>query len=306
MKQIRKIVVTGGKGFIGSSIVSYLVDKGHYVTSIDINCGENVILCDVSDEHALAKLLINEKPEIIIHCAAIKNLPVCEKDRAKSLLTNVLSTEVIASYAASHNAKIVYLSSDVVFNGEKGNYTPSEDTNPINWYGNTKVFSEHIVRDVPRSAICRTALVIGALNETYKIELAKELKMDLLVNQTLLPQYIYHRLKNNMALRMPTGIISNPTPIELLCDMVGRIIDKDARGIFHTTGPDAISRYETADLIARLFDLDKRLIVKDDENISPLRPKNVSMDSRATFEKLDIDTEDWRLAKYLVKVDLYA
>jgi dTDP-4-dehydrorhamnose reductase len=186
-----------------------------------------------------------------------------------------------------------------------GHYKPDDPLKPINWYGKLKAFSEVILRMAPNVAVCRTALVIGHMNNTYRHLLSKELQNEVLVNQTLLPQYIYHRLKQGMTVRLPETIISNATPVDLLCEMVTRIIEADAIGIFHTTGPDALSRYETAKLIADTFGLDKTLISKDDSNISPLRPRNISMDVHETFEKLGIDIEKWRLKKYLADRSLY-
>src|SRR5712671_4529877 len=97
-----------------------------------------------------------------------------------------------------------------------------------------KPFSEIILRSVPGALVCRTALITGSLSDTYKKILATELNNKVLVNQTLLPQYIYARLKSSYPVRLPSQIISNPTPVELLAAFVERGIALDAEGIVHT------------------------------------------------------------------------
>lgn len=300
-----RILITGACGFIGGSLLQHLQSQGYDVAGIDVRAASLVRQCDVSDAEQFRKHLDALQPDIIVHCAARKNLPDCEDNKVAAFCSNTLSTEILAQFSKETNAKIVYLSSDVVFDGVDGHYQPDDLSQPINWYGKLKAFSEVILRTVPNVAVCRTALVIGHMNNTYRHLLSEELQNEVLINQTLLPQYIYHRLQQSMPVRLPETIISNATPVNLLCDMITRIIETDATGIFHATGPDALSRYETAELIADTFGLDKALISKDDGNISPLRPRNISMNAQQAFERLDIDIEKWRLAAYLADKSLY-
>ena len=106
-------------------------------------------------------------------------------------------------------------------------------------------------------------------------------------------------------INLPTEYISNPTPVELLGQYILKIIEKDTIGIFHTSGIDAVSRYDIANLIAKAFSFNSDLIHIDNTVVSMLRPKNISMEVNETMSILDINTEDWRLNKYLSEEVLY-
>lgn len=304
----RLILVTGAQGFIGNHLVRHLQLIGENVVGLDIIEGteEWSVICDVSNPKAFAATIQQLKPSIIVHCAAMKGLQACEENKEEAFATNVLSTEVIATYARSHNIKVVYLSSDVVFNGQREKYAPSEKPSPINWYGKTKIFSETILASVPRAAVCRTALVIGPLGRQYKSLLEIELMNKLLVNQTLLPQYIYEKIRGGATVHLSQKVISNPTPVNLLCQAIERVIVKDLVGVLHTTGPDGLSRFDVGCLIADYIKADKSLIIADQEATSPLRPLNISMDVSESFQQLGINTEEWRMADYLCRTELYA
>ena len=302
---LKRILVTGASGFVGSGLMRHLQGLGYEVTGIDITDKGQIIACDVSNESEFSLLLGRTKPDVIVHCAARKNLPDCEENKAAAFAANSLSTETITAYARESNAKVVYLSSDVVFDDQQGNYVPTDAVRPINWYGKTKSFSEIILRTVDNVAICRTALVIGQLNNEYQELLNNELGNDVLINQTLLPQYIYRRLHDAKTVRLPATIISNPTPVELLCEIISKIIEQDARGVYHATGPDALSRRDTGLLIAKIFGFDEQLVIEDDANISSLRPRDISMNSTETFTQLAIDPMAWQLSNYLANRGLY-
>ncbi|WKZ27976.1 MAG: SDR family oxidoreductase [Candidatus Dojkabacteria bacterium] len=304
MSNNKRVLITGGTGFIGSHISLQLQEQGYKVARLDI-AGECEYLGDASNKEFITSVIEDFKPNVVLHCAARKNLPDCEENKLETFQSNVLSTEYIVELSKKIPFKLIYISSDVVFDGKKGNYHIKDNVNPINWYGKTKVFSEAIIQGASDYAICRTALVIGKLNQEYSDLLEQEIESKVLVNQTLLPQYIYHRLKNEKVINLPTEYISNPTPIELLGQYILNIIKKDAIGIFHTSGVDAVSRYDIAHLIAQAFSFNNDLIHIDNTVVSILRPKNISMEVNETMSILDINPEDWRLNKYLNKELLY-
>jgi len=304
----RHIFITGASGFIGQSLTKYFSNlSGYKVFGVDVVGTKSVFFTpiDITNILEFKQYLHYVRPDIIIHCAAIKNLPDCEQNKLKAFEVNTLSTETLAQYSKINGCKIIYISSDVLFNGHRGDYKTDDKVSPINWYGKTKIFSEIILSSLENSAILRTALVIGKLSPTYKKVLNNELDNDVLINQTLLPQYIYHRLLSSRQVRMPNNIISNPTPVELLCRFVLQVIILDRTGIFNACGAEKISRFQFSKLIASIFKFDSELLIEANDNISELRPKDISLDTTDTFDDLRIVPEDWSLIKYLSDKTLY-
>jgi len=299
-----RVLITGGNGFIGNHI--YQIFNGLSITTARLDIvGDVEFVGDASNYQFLQNTINTFNPNIVIHCAARKNLPDCEENKEASFISNVISTEHLVQLSKQFPFKIVYISSDVVFDGLNGNYDINSYINPLNWYGKTKSFSEIVLRNCADYAICRTALVIGKLSKEYKNILAKETTQKVLVNQTLLPQYIYSRLKSKLSVELPSIYISNPTPVELLAEIILKIINNNQKGIFHTSGVDAVSRVDVANIIADIFKFDKSLIKIDNTVVSQLRPKNISLNVDKTFSSLEIDTSLWGLRNYLSNKELY-
>ncbi|HBD92842.1 MAG TPA: hypothetical protein DC057_01570 [Spirochaetia bacterium] len=299
----KKIFITGSAGLIGSSFYVDLKKKGFLVYGID--CLESSTIdsiLDISNRKNLKVKLHEINPDIIIHVAAIKGLCDCENNRLRAWDVNVGSTAEIVQYAHINNTKIIYISSDVVFDGKLGDYKETDLPNPINWYGTIKYHSELLVNEVTNSAICRTALVVGKLREKDKDQLNIELKSKTLDNQSLLPYFIIGKLKQKERLNLSSETVSSPTDVDLLVLAVAKIIDKDFSGIFHCTGSESISRFDFALRIAEKFNLDKLLIQKDLSSDLSIRPKNLNMNIKDTYSKLELIPSDWDIEKLIIKI----
>jgi len=290
---MNKILITGANGFIGRYLFRQL-SKTNNVIGIDISSSNvpDIVKIDISNVSILNEFIYHGEPDIIIHTGAIKSLEECEGNRSLSWKTNVNSTEVIANYANKHNKKVIYISSDVVFDGETGNYKENDFPCPINWYGATKVASENILRRISNYAICRTALVFGQIDIDYQQLLAEEIKNEVLKNQTLFVHYAISRLSANLPLFTTDEYQCNPTPINVLSKMIEKIITLDSIGIFHTAGSDQISRKEFVYKIANKFGLDSSLIKINDSKISSIRPKNITLNTESTYTQLGISKEE--------------
>jgi dTDP-4-dehydrorhamnose reductase len=301
-----RILITGANGFIGNNILIKLKsNKSNEIQGIDINQTDNIQSIDVSNRNFFSRYLSNYKPDFIIHTAAIKDLIKCENNKLNALKTNTLSTETIAEYVKNYNsdAKVVYISSDVVFDGIKGNYEITDNPNPINWYGKTKLFSEIILKNLKNYSILRTALVIGNLNEANTSALKKELNNSILQNQTLLPQYVFGRLEKGLDLRLPTNIISNPTHVNEIVKAIEILITTFKIGVFHLAGTTQISRYDFAKVIADKFDLNQALIKIDNTKVVPFRPRNISLNTDKSMKILGLPLDEWTIDNYLKQID---
>lgn len=300
-----KIFITGSAGLIGSSLYTVLKQTDFVVYGIDSVEGISVdCVLDASLKTQLRQKLDEFNPQIIIHAAAIKSLVGCEDDKLRSWNVNVESTSEIVQYAKIHDVKIIYISSDVVFDGKIGNYKECDLPNPINWYGTTKYHSELLIREIPNSVICRTALVLGNLRENDKKQLGIELESDVLNNQSLLPYFVLDKLKKGQRVMLPNQIISSPTHIDLLKTTVVEIIKKNLKGIYHCTGSEPVSRYDFAIKIARVFNLSEDLIGINESNILAIRPKNLSMNVKKTYEEIGLKISDWNIESLINKLFL--
>jgi len=300
-----KILITGSSGLIGGSIYNYLAAVGHTVCGVDLFGSQTTdVIVDILDRDALLKCLGSICPDIIIHCAGIKDLVTCEENKERAWNTNVESSQEIVLYANRNDVKIIFISSDVVFDGAKGDYKENDLPNPINWYGKTKYHSELLFQKIGNHAICRTALVLGPLNDTYKNYLADELDLGVLSNQSLLPYFIYSKLVNDEELLLSKETVSSPIHVDLLSQMLVLIIEKDLRGVFHCTGSEPISRLGFAFKIADHYGLSTTSIKNDTSRDLLIRPKNLSMGVDDTYSKLGLSIDSGDIKSLIIRLNL--
>lgn len=150
--------VTGGEGQLGFDIIRTL--KEWNKTEIVAPTHEQL---DITDKQAVRAMLIETKPDIIFHCAAYTNVDLAEEEPERCKNVNVDGTRYLAEMAKELDAKLVYISTDYVFDGTKiGKYNIEDPVHPLNVYGKTKWDGEEIVRKlVPKSFIVRTSWLFG-------------------------------------------------------------------------------------------------------------------------------------------------
>jgi dTDP-4-dehydrorhamnose reductase len=201
---------------------------------------------DVSDGNAVKKAFRKIKPEVVVHAAALTNVDKCEVDKKLAWKINVEGTENIAKLCKEHDVFLIYISTDYVFDGERGMYKENDDPAPINYYGFTKLKGEEKVKHiVDEYCIARTSVIYGLIPATGKI------------NFTL---WLLEKLKEKEKVKIVTDQWNSPTLNTNLADMLLEIIERKKTGIYHLAGATRINRYRFAELIAKTFKLDSKLI----------------------------------------------
>jgi dTDP-4-dehydrorhamnose reductase len=142
-KASQKILITGGSGNLGTEIRKHLDCYAPDANELD-----------VTDFASCERAIKKYKPDIVLHCAAWTDVAGAEKNKEKCWAVNVTGTENIMK---SFKKRFVFISTDYVFDGEKGNYSEDDIPNPQNFYSLTKLAGELIVRQYPSTLIIRTA-----------------------------------------------------------------------------------------------------------------------------------------------------
>ncbi len=266
-----KVFLTGASSSPGFKTLIELANRGYRVFaiynthSIEYNhANVEPVKLDLTQFDRVTMIFNEIKPDIVIHMAAIGDVNLCETDRELAWRVNVETTRLLAKLAAKYSITLLYLSTDYVFDGEKGLYREDDVPNPINFYGLTKLVAEEIVRSVvEKHIVVRTSAVygfgMGRKNfGKFLIEaLSKGQKVKAIVDQWL-----------------------SPTLNTLLARAVVELIEKEAYGLYHVAG-ERVSRYEFAIKLAKKFGFDTSLIEParmSDFNWIARRPRDSSLD----------------------------
>lgn len=288
---MKSILITGSMGFIGAHVARMLAQK-HRCIGIDIKPvvqWPNVAnyRLDICDMAAVKKIFLEFSPDCVIHTAAEKSLIACEKNFQRATRINYDATLRLAELASQYKAKFIFISSDQVFDGKKGMYRENDYANPINAYGRLKIRVENAIAGVPRTAVCRTALVFGPIPDNQSEEFEKAREHPELKVQGYIVQHTYHRLLRGQSIHLPEDEFISPTHVDLLAKQLQKIIEVDASGILHCCGGERVSRHEFGLRIAQKYSLPKSGILAAPAH-DHLRPKDVSLDCTYTEQILDM------------------
>jgi dTDP-4-dehydrorhamnose reductase len=218
-----KILVTGARGMLGSDVMKAAEEAGHDVR------GFSHTGLDITDGDALERRFGIDRPDAVINCAAWTDVDGAEDDPEGALLSNGTAAGLVSSAAAAVGARIVYVSSDYVFDGQKGSdYVESDATSPISVYGKTKLAGEVATLQANRRAyVVRSSWLFGLDGPNFvdtMIRLGKSQGQVLVVHdQVGAPTYTWH---------LAYGIV--------------RMLDSDAYGVHHMAGGGHCSWYEFA------------------------------------------------------------
>ena len=157
---IEKILITGGSGTLGKELIHKFPKKEIHSTFRNNKSNEeNAVFLDITNQKQLNEKINEIKPEIIIHTAAITNLDWCENNKDETFLTNVSATRFLTELAKKNNSKLIFISTDSVFDGKKGDYREDDSQNAVNVYSESKIEAEKIVNEYSNSLILRGTFV---------------------------------------------------------------------------------------------------------------------------------------------------
>jgi len=232
-----RVAVVGGTGQLGSDLVKVLRAGGDEAISLshaDIEC---------ADLESVRAALGGLRPEIVINCAAFVRVDECERRPEDAFQVNAIGSLHVAKICAEIDAVCVYISTDYVFDGQKGEpYTEEDRPNPLSVYGTSKLAGEYSVRAAcPRHFIVRTSGLYGAAGSSGKGGNFVETMIRLAAEGT--------------PIRVVSDQVLTPTYAKDLAQKIRELLQTKAYGVFHIANNGGCSWYEFADTIFRLLGL---------------------------------------------------
>lgn len=256
---MKRIVVTGASGFLGWNTVRVLVEEGY--ETVGVFCRHRVEIdgavavgCDLADAASVEELLARSRPDVVIHCAARADTGWCRRFPEESHRVNVGATALLAAACVRHHCRMLFVSTDLVFDGARGSYREDDRVNPLCVYGHQKALAESAVREAgPEHGICRLPLMFGDGGPAGSSFL----------------QPLLARLAAGE--RLPLFVDEYRTPVCARTAAGGLLLAAQTGcPLLHLGGRERISRYELGCRIARIWGY-------SEESLAPVRQRDVPL-----------------------------
>ena len=243
-----RILITGASGLLGLNL-ALASGRAHVVTGVDRNTLNSapfpVIQTDLLTPGAIPNILKESNPEAVIHCAAMADVDTCEvhPDLARQINTELPSR--LADECARRRIRLVHISTDAVYNGQKtGYYIESDLPEPEGVYSTSKYNGEKAVLQVNPAAIVARVNFYGWS----------------LSGKRSLAEFFVNNLSNGRTVNGFTDVTFCPMFVNHLAEILIKMLDRGLHGLYHVVGPQAMSKYQFGIEIARKFGLREGLI----------------------------------------------
>lgn len=265
-----RIGITGASGMLGTALVSHLSET-HHIFATSRNKGavqQNTTwhCFDLVNGDALNQWLQEIKPDVVIHCAAITNVDLCEEQVDMTVGVHVESTKIISEYLNACGGRLIYISTDSVFDGNGVNpYRETDTTNPLNMYAKTKLEGEKFAQSMSHGLVLRTNII--GQTEPGRMSFA---------------EWVLEGLINKRSLNLFYDVYFSPLHVNDLSVIIGKIIEKPIAGLYHCASRDRISKYDFGKKMAELFELstaDINRVSVDSMEFKANRPKNMALNT---------------------------
>ena len=259
MNKLKKLLITGASGFVGSRIKEALQGQYNLITPSHSEL-------DITSEKDVEEFIGLTKPDIILHLAAISNTGYCEEYPDESYLVNVVSVENIARSAGKHHAKLVFFSSDQIYNGnhELGLLSEDVSVSPENHYGRHKLLAEE-----RGMALCKDFV---ALRATWMYDIDRpgmKTHNNFILN-------IRNAKEKGTPLRFATREFRGITWIDELVKNIPYTFDLPA-GVYNFGAENNLNTYETVVEYAKILQCDPEEIAIADTERFPEHIRNISI-----------------------------
>lgn len=275
-----RVLITGASGMLGHRLMIEAIEKKFEVfgtfhnRSLKIKASPTLPL-EITSINQVKAILEEIKPQVVIHTAALTNVDYCEENPDEAFKVNAEGTKKICQVCQEKRIKVVYISTDFIFDGEEGLYSEEDHPNPLSIYAKSKLEGEKAVGKLSDFLIFRCTIYGWHLD-----------------NQKSIPEWVIANLSENKPIKAFVDRIITPTYTGFLSSIIIKCLEQKLSGVFHIGSRQPLTIFEFATKTAEVFSLDKNLIKESkvsEVNLKAKRPKNSSLNTGKIKKTLNIE-----------------
>ena len=242
------VLITGASGVLGWTLARRLSSRcrvtGTYHSHAALPGGVTPARLSLAEPASVDEVLRGSRPQVVFHAAAMTDPDACERDPRTSRAVNLEGSARLAEGAGALGARLIFISTDLVFDGTAGSYAETDEARPLSLYGRTKLEAEAAVLRVPGAAVIRTSLIYGWGSPASGTFFSG----------------LHASLSAGRSVRLFTDQMRNPVLADDLAHAAELALEHDLEGLYHAGGPERISRYDFGSRVCDVFGLDRGLI----------------------------------------------
>lgn len=271
--RLRKILVLGGAGFLGSNLINFLREgydiQGTFFSLKNHQVG--LIKVDVTDPSNLKDALISIDPDIVINCVGLASVDECERRPEASVLLNAIYPSILAGLTSQLGIKLIHISTDHFESDPLHKRIETDFYWPLNQYGFSKLLAEqYVLMSDSNAIVVRTNFFASARD-----------------SKNLLG-WMVNNFENNVPIDGFKDVFFSPVSTKILANCIDRLLRIDFSGVINISSPEKITKFEFAKLVNLRVNKFKDLVVPaeiDGSRLIAKRPKNLSL-SNVKFERV--------------------
>jgi dTDP-4-dehydrorhamnose reductase len=271
---VKEKLIIIGRGFLGTEIERRAKEQGYSVICTNKTNQKNSVKLDIVNSKEVEEFILKHNPKFIINCAVSGKIDYLENHQEEAFKVNTIGVKNLAMICKKKKIRIIHISTDSVFDGQKGNYSENDLPNPLNIYAKSKFLGEEELKN---------------LGEDYIIIRTNFYGIDKRGNYFL--NWILDSIKNKKIIKGFKNVIFSPVDIDTLSTIVIELLTKKYSGILHISSSEQISKFEFITKVLEFIGEDSKKIIPINYNQSlfnSTRPLNTSLNNKKSSEIIKI------------------
>jgi dTDP-4-dehydrorhamnose reductase len=264
-----RVIVTGASGQLGGYLLRELAGQAVMAWSGSRTgelFGATLLPVDLVDRDSVVAAFRAARPDVVIHAGALANVSNCFRDPKRARNVNTFGTQLLAELAEEARCRLIYVSTDLVFDGKRGGYREEDTPSPISEYGRTKADGERAVLAIPRGLVVRVSLLFGPT---------------VVGRPTFFDEQV-ERARNDKPISLFSDEWRTPLSLKVAARALVALASTDVTGILHLGGPERMSRLEMGQRLSEYLGVSAAWIRAtrcEEASTEEPRPRDVSLDS---------------------------